>query len=53
MLRRSVYERYERDHRARRRDGDRRQVKPVLLVGAGRAGVLAVREIQGRGDVDI
>ncbi|MFN7986168.1 MAG: nucleoside-diphosphate sugar epimerase/dehydratase [Thermoanaerobaculia bacterium] len=51
VLRRIVYERFERESTARDR---RRQVrKPVLLVGAGRAGVLAVREIFGRGDVDI
>ena len=50
VLRRLLYERSER----RRRSGqgsDHR--KPVLLVGAGRAGVLAVREIQNRGDMDL
>lgn len=51
VLRRLVYERLEREGRARGTAGERR--KPVLLVGAGRAGVLAVREIQGRGDMDI
>jgi FlaA1/EpsC-like NDP-sugar epimerase len=51
VLRRMLYERFERDFRAHAGDGGRR--KPVLLVGAGRAGVLAVREIQGRGDMDI
>ena len=51
VLRRVLYERFERDHRALAGDGTRR--KPVLLIGAGRAGVLAVREIQGRGDMDI
>lgn len=51
VLRRVIYERYERKVTARER---RRQLrKPVLLVGAGRAGVLAVREIFGRGDLDI
>ncbi len=51
VLRRMVYERYEREATAK----ERRRVsrKPVLLVGAGRAGVLAVREILGRGDLDI
>ena len=49
VLRRSLYERDER--RGHVRGGGRR--KPVLLVGAGRAGVLAVREIRGRGDMDI
>lgn len=51
VLRRIVYERYERVETARDRRRDGR--KPVLLVGAGRAGVLAVREILGRGDVGI
>jgi FlaA1/EpsC-like NDP-sugar epimerase len=50
VARRGVYERFERD--ARQRSSDER-VKRTLLVGAGRAGVLAVREIQGRGDTDI
>lgn len=51
VLRRIIYERFERaaTSRARRRQTQ----KPVLLVGAGRAGVLAVREIFGRGDLDI
>ena len=51
VLRRSLYERVERDTRSR--GGGAAPRKPVLLVGAGRAGVLAVREIQGRGDMDI
>jgi len=51
VVRRMLYERFERDYRAHAGDGSRR--KPVLLVGAGRAGVLAVREIQGRGDMDL
>lgn len=51
VLRRIVYERFERQASARERKRGVR--KPVLLVGAGRAGVLAVREILGRGDLDI
>lgn len=51
VLRRVIYERYERQATARERKRTTR--KPVLLVGAGRAGVLAVREIFGRGDLDI
>ncbi|MEM7482280.1 MAG: nucleoside-diphosphate sugar epimerase/dehydratase [Acidobacteriota bacterium] len=47
VLRRIVYERYERGA-----DGPQ-QRKAVLLVGAGKAGVLAMREIQNRGDMDI
>jgi FlaA1/EpsC-like NDP-sugar epimerase len=51
VLRRVLYERYEK-----RRKGTRAQLKsrrPVLLIGAGRAGVLAAKEIQGRGDIDL
>ena len=51
VLRRIVYERFERASTARERRRGRR--KAVLLVGAGRAGVLAAREISGRGDLDI
>ncbi len=51
VLRRGLYERYERSRRLRR--GHERRPKPVLLVGAGRSGLLAVREIRGRGDTDI
>jgi len=51
VLRRVLYERYERDNRAQL-GGDGRS-KPVLLVGAGRAGILAVREIHNRGDMDL
>lgn len=46
ILRRSIYERWERQRRAR----DRRDSVPVLLVGAGQAGVAVIREIIGRGD---
>jgi len=49
--RRWVYERYERLSRAASTDNGHR--KPVLLVGAGRAGVLAAREITNRGDLDL
>ncbi|MCH7666741.1 MAG: polysaccharide biosynthesis protein [Acidobacteria bacterium] len=48
VLRRALYERHERDRR--QRDSDQRRPRNVLLAGAGRAGVLAVREMQGRGD---
>ncbi|MBP7676266.1 MAG: polysaccharide biosynthesis protein, partial [Thermoanaerobaculia bacterium] len=43
--------RYERQATARERSRVAR--KAVLIVGAGRAGVLAIREIFGRGDLDI
>ncbi len=51
VLRRAVYERYERRRRAVGAGEVER--KPVLLVGAGRAGVLAAKEIRGRGDMNL
>jgi FlaA1/EpsC-like NDP-sugar epimerase len=51
VLRRAMFERFEKERRARSANGD--AAKPVLLVGAGRAGVLAAREIQARGDMGI
>lgn len=51
VLRRALYERYE-GRRETAGDGDKKR-KPVLLVGAGRAGVMAAREIHGRGDIDL
>jgi FlaA1/EpsC-like NDP-sugar epimerase len=47
VLRRGLYERYERQSRTARANSLRRL---VLLIGAGQAGVLAAREIHGRGD---
>lgn len=48
VLRRALYERYERaKHEA---EGRR---KPVLLVGAGQAGNMAVKEIRGRRDTGL
>lgn len=51
VLRRVVYER----ERKRRKviHSSNGQKLPVLLVGAGRAGVLAAREIQSRSDMDL
>ena len=51
LLRRTLYEHLERSHSRAGRGAARR--KPVLLVGAGRAGVLAAREIQNRGDLGL
>ncbi len=51
VLRRALYEQFEKQNRASR-NGDSHK-KPVLLIGAGRAGVLAAREIRGRGDADL
>ncbi len=47
VARRLLYENFERSP-----TGERRK-KSVLLIGAGRAGVLAAREILGRGDSDL
>lgn len=49
--RRIVHERFERQMNAHAGNGE--SPKPVLLVGAGRAGLLATREILGRGDLPI
>jgi FlaA1/EpsC-like NDP-sugar epimerase len=51
VVRRWVFERYERRAREAGVEGGDR--KPVLLVGAGRAGVLAAREITNRGDLEL
>jgi FlaA1/EpsC-like NDP-sugar epimerase len=49
VARRCLYESRER----LRRSADGERCVPTLLVGAGRAGVLAAREILGRGDVHL
>lgn len=49
VLRRVVYERYEK----RQQHREPLKGKAVLLVGAGQAGVLAAKEIRGRGDMDV
>lgn len=51
VLRRVIHERFERHQNMRR--GNHAEARPVLLIGAGRAGVLAVREVIGRGDLPI
>jgi FlaA1/EpsC-like NDP-sugar epimerase len=51
VLRRALYEHFEK--RQKRARTPERVKRPVLLIGAGRAGVLAAREIQGRGDIDL
>jgi FlaA1/EpsC-like NDP-sugar epimerase len=53
VLRRLLYERYEKQRRQREQPADAAPKKRVLLFGAGRAGVMAVREIQGRGDMNL
>ncbi len=51
VLRRAMYERYEK--RRKELHGGREPKRRVLMIGAGRAGVMAVKEIQGRADVDL
>jgi FlaA1/EpsC-like NDP-sugar epimerase len=56
VVRRVIYERFERDSRARKSRAStrtERRLKRTLLIGAGRAGVLSVREIANRGDTDL
>lgn len=50
VVRRAIYERYERHNRLAGGNGE---TKPVLLIGAGQGGVLAAREIHGRGDTGL
>lgn len=45
--------RHEANERQRREANKQGVAERVLLVGAGRAGMLAAREIQGRGDLDL
>jgi FlaA1/EpsC-like NDP-sugar epimerase len=52
IARRMIYERYERLESAKASLEGSLAV-PTLLVGAGRAGVLAAREIAGRGDLNL
>lgn len=52
VVRRMLYEQSERRRRARNGNGEGADQR-ALLVGAGRAGVLAMREIQGRGDLGL
>lgn len=47
MVRRELYE------RSNRMTADKSLKKPVILVGAGQAGVLTLAEIKRRGDIDI
>jgi FlaA1/EpsC-like NDP-sugar epimerase len=62
MLRRGVYERSKRQHQlksnnkgnaTRNGNGNGNTKKRVLLIGAGQAGVLVAKEIDGRGDLDL
>ncbi|GAG29487.1 unnamed protein product, partial [marine sediment metagenome] len=51
VLRRVVYEVYEKKLRDKVAGNGRS--KPVLLVGAGQAGIMAAKEIKGRGDMHL
>lgn len=51
LSRRLIYERFEKQRSSLMRTNGK--TKHVLLVGAGRAGILAAREIRGRGDLGI
>lgn len=51
FARRALYERYEKN--PQKGTPATARVKPVLLVGAGQAGVLAAKEIAGRTDLHI
>jgi FlaA1/EpsC-like NDP-sugar epimerase len=52
ILRRAAFEGNKRRERVMgNRSGKKR--RPVLLIGAGEAGVLAAKEIEGRGDLDL
>ncbi|MAG93508.1 MAG: polysaccharide biosynthesis protein [Planctomycetaceae bacterium] len=51
VIRRGIYERYERLVQQRRPQVRKR--KPVLLIGAGHSGLSAIREAQRRAELDI
>jgi FlaA1/EpsC-like NDP-sugar epimerase len=52
LLRRYLYERSQRRRRTQAGEASSTSSAATLLVGAGRAGVLAAREIAGRGDMN-
>jgi len=51
VLRRALYEKYEYQRLATRHQPEAR--KAVLLIGAGRAGITAAKEIKGRADTQL
>lgn len=51
VMRRAFFEQAERNRRML--VGRARQKRPILLVGAGRDGMVTAREIQGRGDLEM
>jgi FlaA1/EpsC-like NDP-sugar epimerase len=51
VLRRDLYENWEKRHRV---NGNSKSItRSILLVGAGRAGVMVAKEIQNRSDTDL
>ena len=52
VLRRAAYEGNKRRGQVKG-NGSGKKRRPVLLIGAGQAGVLAAKEIEGRGDLDL
>jgi FlaA1/EpsC-like NDP-sugar epimerase len=53
VLWRSMYERNQKRQKAAFSTNGHKKKKPVLLIGAGRAGVLAAREIKSRGNIEL
>lgn len=53
VMRRTLFERYEKRKRLKGVGVSSGIRRPVLLIGAGQAGVLAAKEIVGRGDLDL
>ncbi|MGH9941875.1 MAG: polysaccharide biosynthesis protein, partial [Pyrinomonadaceae bacterium] len=51
VLRRAIYERYEKRRKSAHVGHSQRQ--PVLLIGAGRAGVTTIKEIHNGGDIGL
>lgn len=52
VMRRTIYEKYEKKQKGTHSLNGRLK-RPVLLIGAGHAGMLAAREVMGRGDIDL
>ena len=55
IARRAEYERHQKRLQLKKHNGNGngKQKRPVLLIGAGRAGLLAAKEIEARGDLDL
>ena len=53
LMRRALYEWDQKQHKVASSHSSNGHKRPVLLLGAGRAGMLAAKEIQNRGDSDM